>query len=141
MDIANFKKTGIHVMKYKEFGKKGAQQEDLFAIILSMELTDPENLNQEMREWKEIVVNWHKARKPAAAEVRFIAVSDVKYHHAIEEFTDLCYSNDVDLKSIFKVTKLQLDLHDGAGNKIRERTFEERKDALNILNRWFNRSK
>lgn len=128
-------------MKYKEFGKKGEQQEDLFIIALSMELTNPENLNQEMREWKEIVVNWHDARKHAAAEVRFIVVSDVKYHQAIEEFTELCHANDVDLKLVFKSAKLQLDLHDGSGTKIRERTFEKSKDASNILKRWFSRSK
>ena len=111
-------------MKYKEFGKKGAQQEDLFIIILSMELIDPENLTQEMREWKEIIFNWHQARKKAATEIRFIAVSDVKYHCAIEEYTELLQANEIDLRDIFKSTKLQLDLHDVAGNKIRERIFE-----------------
>ncbi|MFP6561338.1 hypothetical protein WJ542_23985 [Paraburkholderia sp. B3] len=128
-------------MKYKEFGKKSEQQEDLFVIILSMELTDPENLIQEMREWKEIVVNWYDARRQAAAEVRFIVVSDPMYHQAIEEFTELCYANDVDLKVVFKSAKLQLDLHDGNGNKIRERVFEKGKDTSNIFERWFGRSK
>ncbi|WP_155626017.1 hypothetical protein [Burkholderia vietnamiensis] len=43
-------------MQYKEAVKKSELQEDLFMIVLSMELTNPDDLIQEMREWKEIVV-------------------------------------------------------------------------------------
>ncbi|BBA40398.1 MULTISPECIES: hypothetical protein [Burkholderia] len=128
-------------MQYKEAVKKSELQEDLFMIVLSMELTNPDDLIQEMREWKEIVMDWYAARKQAATEVRFIAVSEVKYHQAIEEFTELCHANDVDLKGVFKSVKLHLDLHDGIGTKIRERIFEIGKEDSNLWSRWFGQSK
>ncbi|MDB5991264.1 MAG: hypothetical protein JWQ10_2667 [Herbaspirillum sp.] len=128
-------------MNQKEFSKKNDQGKELFVICLSIELQDLDNLVQEMRVFKEIVISWHRARQKEAAEVRFIAVSDPLYHQAIEEFAEVCHSNDIDLKAIFKTTKLCLDFHDNAGKLVRERVFEKEKDASGILNRWFSRAK
>jgi hypothetical protein len=110
-------------MNQKEFSKKDDQGKERFVIVLSMELQNSDNLVQEMRIFKEVVFEWHRARQKEAAEVRFIAVSDPLYHKAIEEFTELCYSNDIHLKAIFESTKLHLALHDSAGQLVRERVF------------------
>jgi hypothetical protein len=128
-------------MNQKEFSKKGDHGKDDFVIALSMELRDPDNLVQEMRLFKEIVFEWHRARRENAAEVKFIALSDSLYHQAIEEFTEACHSNDIHLKPIFEATKLHLSLHDFSGKLIRERTFEKGKESSNILGRWFGREK
>ncbi|MBB5392506.1 MULTISPECIES: hypothetical protein [unclassified Herbaspirillum] len=128
-------------MNQKEFSKKDSRGKDLFVLVLSIELQNPDELVQEMRVFKEIVIGWHHARQKEAAEVKFIAVSDPKYHQAIEEFSEVCHSNDIDLKVIFESTELNLDLHDKTGKLVRERIFEKNKDASGILNRWFKRGK
>lgn len=128
-------------MNQKEFSKKDSHGNEVFVLALSFELQDLENFWQEMRIFKEIVISWHTARQEKAAEVIFIAVSDPLHHQAIEEFSEVSHSNDIDLKIIFESVELCLDLHDKTGQLVRERIFEKHKDASEILDRWFSKSK
>ena len=127
-------------MDQRELTKKDASGKDIFVIALVLHLSNPDDLIQEMRIFKKIVFEWHRVRLTAAAEVRFFALSDPKYHQAIEEFLELCHSNDVDLKPIFKSTNLSLSLHTPDATLVRERIFEKKKDAWGILERWFSRA-
>jgi hypothetical protein len=128
-------------MDQRELTKKDAQGEDRFVIVLVMHLNDADNLVQEMRVFKEIIIEWHRARQKAAYEVKFLALADPKYHQAIEEFAELSHSNEVELKPIFQSTQLSLSLRNQAGEVVRERAFEKTKDASGILGRWFARGK
>ena len=101
--------------------RKGeAGKADTFVIAMVMHLNDPDDLVQESREFKSVVLDWFRARGAAAEGVQLIAVSDPRYHVSIRQLFETLHAGEVDLAPVFKKVSFRVALHDASGAMLEE---------------------
>jgi hypothetical protein len=103
-------------MDQQELMRNGVDgKADTFVIAMVMHLKDPDDLMQESRVFKSVVLDWFQARGATAEGVELIAVSDPKYHGAIKQLFDTLHAGEVSLVPVFEKVYFRLALHDASG--------------------------
>ncbi|MDN0083693.1 hypothetical protein QU487_13150 [Crenobacter sp. SG2305] len=124
---------------------KGDGTPDSFVIALVMHLTDPENLMDESRIFKSIVLDWFQIRGSTAEAVQLIAVSDPKYHGAVIDLFEMLHAGEVSLRTVFGRIPFRIALHDPNGTLLSEKELlpnraKEKEGVLSKLFKKFGRA-
>ena len=94
---------------------------ETYVIVLVMHLSDPDNLMEESRIFKSIVLDWFRVRGSSAEQVQLLAVSDPRYHGAVLELFEALHAGELSLEPVFKKIPFRIALHDQAGSPIGEK--------------------
>ncbi|SEJ97193.1 MULTISPECIES: hypothetical protein [unclassified Variovorax] len=130
-------------MDQQELMRNGVDgKADTFVIAMVMHLKDPDDLMQESRVFKSVVLDWFQARGATAEGVELIAVSDPKYHGAIKQLFDTLHAGEVSLVPVFEKVYFRLALHDASGAMIEEADHPPAMKAeakAGVLSRFFKK--
>jgi hypothetical protein len=103
-------------MDQKELLRKGeGGKPDTFLIVLVMHLIESDNLVEESKIFKSVVLDWYQARGTTAEKVQLIACSDPKYHAAIKELFESLHGMELSLRPVFAKIPFGIALHDSRG--------------------------
>jgi hypothetical protein len=94
---------------------------ETYVIVLVMHLSDSNNLMEESRVFKSIVLDWFRVRGTSAEQVQLLAVSDPLYHGAVLELFEALHAGEVSLEPVFKKIPFRIALHDQTGAPVKEK--------------------